>query len=169
MQCVAHKGRVCLRRDKVPLKGKVLCCHDEIEEERELVLSLCDDIDTLPFSPLGMRLIASRLSYFTHAISPHNDPEMAEIFPLFRRFSVMLHEHTLRIVSEENLYKLILSFLHVIQQWCTHFFIKDRYLLYVKNSKESIAVDLYTIECAIGVCHIPCNKHSEVLFFEQKA
>lgn len=159
-------GRDC--RDLKLRKGQVLCCREEIQDEKDTVLNLIDTIDDCAKDHKSLLRVSSKLSYAAHTINKNGEDDLIEVLPVIKRFSLLLHEFQEKILNDKSISDLTCTFTHEVQKWFRYRFLRDEYPFSLPVQYQSILADMNIIEMGLGVCMLPvhCDNDSlDDLFF----
>jgi hypothetical protein len=145
----------CIGRDSRDIQtrgNKILCCKEEIQDEKDTVLNLIDTIDDCAKDKNSLLKVSSKLSYAAHTINKNDEKELIEVFGVVKRFSLLMHEFQDKILTEKTTSDLVCTFTHEVQKWFRYRFLQDEYPFAVPVQYQSILADINIIEMGLGVC-----------------
>ncbi len=145
----------CMGRDKVSGNLEPLCCHEEISEEKELVLSVIDAIEDCSLQEEHLVRVSNKLSFAADVINKNNQSELMEILPVIKRFSILIYEYREKILKDQTISNLTCSFAQVVKAWFSSYFFKECTTFLPNNQRESLLADITTVEMALGICMVP--------------
>ena len=158
---------LCLGRDCQDFSQPDLCCKEEIKEEIAIAQNVVDAISDCTRNKESLQHISSKLSYAAQVINKNQEEERIEVFPIIRRFSVLIYEFQDKILHDTTIADLTCSFSNELQRWFTQHFLNSTEHNFLPVQKESILADINTIEMALGVCILDTYDESSLddLFF----
>ncbi len=153
-QCI-KEDRSCLGRDCREFSNVIsLCCYEEVKEEKEVVQNLIDAIEDCNHSKESLHKICSQLSYAASIINHNNEEELQEIFPIVKRFSLLLYEFQEKILHDHTIGDIVYSFVNELHKWFSYRFLSGVTPFEHPVQYQSIVADINTIEMALGICMI---------------
>jgi len=159
-KCI-NTAETCLGRDCQDFTHAELCCKEEIQEEIAIAQNIVDAISDCTRNKESLQQISSKLSYAAQVINKNEEEERIEVFPIIRRFSVLIYEFQEKILHDSTIAELTCSFSNELQRWFTQHFLSGTDHSLMPVQRQSIIADINTIEMALGVCMI--EDHSESL------
>lgn len=159
--CINNNQQECLGREKIPLNGKFFCCQEQIEDEKQIVLNIVDNIEAEIETIDSILKICSKISYATSVIYKDANYNLDVIFSELKRFSLTIHQFKDKVVNDTALFELVSSFLSVVKNWFTTMFLNIGSCSISDNYEASLKSDLLTIEMALGVCVLSYDDDDE--------
>ena len=160
------ENTMCINRDKVLTQGSVMCCRDEIDEERDVIIDVIDAIEDCHNNASTVMRCSSKLSYLSDILNANDDIELRESLPEIKRFSYLIYDFSQKIQEDPEIRALAMTFSNGLKDWFSHKFIKANTFYNISNFTQSLKADLSTLEMALGVCCLD-NHHQDLddLFF----
>lgn len=167
VKCIKKNGVTCLLRDKVASKHSMMCCLDDIIEEKEVIQSTVDAIEDFFPSSTMLRNVATKLSFVANTMNTTNDKELEELLLVVKQLTFILHEYSQQILNDGDITTLVSSHLSVISEWFKSTFLQESTFYQTLNYNDSIKADLQTIEMALGISEIDFDEYGDLddLFF----
>lgn len=151
--CIKNKKSRCILRDKVATGSCMHCCLDEMEDEKEIFQSVIDVIEDFYPHKNMLDNLSNRLSFMADAVCVGQNYELQELFMIMKQLSIVLHEYQERLLEDEGILALVVSYFHVISDWLKNTFFLQTVDV-VENYYDSLKADFQSIEMALGFCVI---------------
>lgn len=167
IHCIRNENTSCILRDKVATRYCMSCCKDDMAEEKDIIQSALDVLDDFFPSEIMLDSVSNRLSYLANTVNTGNNSDLKELFIIIKQFSLILHEYKEKILIDNDLMSLVMSYFNVIGEWLENTFFEEDSSEKSDNYYASIKADFQAIEMILGISVVVEEDYGDLddLFF----